>query len=73
MLTLIKATAVPITTHAKRSKRLKGNPPLYPTSATPYAAYPPGELDIFLHNRYTLGVDGAEIRVFEEVYQERLG
>lgn len=41
-----------------RTKRLLEEP-LYPTSATPYAAYSPGKLDVLLHNGNSLGMDGA--------------
>ncbi|KAL1836679.1 hypothetical protein VTJ49DRAFT_4789 [Mycothermus thermophilus] len=44
-----------------------------PPSTAPDAAYPPGELDVLLHNRDTLGVDGAQVGVFKEVDEEGLG
>ena len=40
---------------------------LDPTRTSPDTAYPSGELDVFLHDGDTLGVDGAEIRVLEKV------
>lgn len=44
-----------------------GPAPLYPTRPSPDTAYPPGELDVFLHDGDALGVDGAEIRILEKV------
>lgn len=44
-----------------------GPAPLDPTRPSPDTAYPSGELDVFLHDSDTLGVDGAEIRILEKV------
>mmetsp|Transcript_1071 Transcript_1071/g.1704 ORF Transcript_1071/g.1704 Transcript_1071/m.1704 type:complete len:116 (-) Transcript_1071:6-353(-) len=32
-----------------------------------------GELDVLGHDGHTLGMDGAQIRVFEQTYEVRLG
>jgi hypothetical protein len=46
---------------------------LYPTGPAPDASYPPGQLDVLLHDGDALGVDGAEVRVLKQVHQEGLG
>ena len=45
----------------------------YPPGAAPDATYPPGELDVLLHDGDALGVDGAQVGVLEEVDEEGLG
>lgn len=44
-----------------------GPAPLDPTRTSPDTTYPSGELDVFLHDGYALGVDGAEIRILKKV------
>ena len=39
----------------------------------PRTSYPSRELDVLLHYRDPFGVDGAQVRVFEQVHHERLG
>jgi hypothetical protein len=36
------------------------------------ATNPPGQLDVLRHDSYTLGVDGAQVRVLEEADQVSL-
>lgn len=43
------------------------------TKPTPRPADPARKLDILLHDGHALGVDSAQIRVFEKVHQEGLG
>jgi len=42
----------------------------YPTCASPHAAYSSGQLNVFLHDCDSLGVNGAKIRVLEEMDEE---
>lgn len=39
---------------------------------TPCPPNPPRQLHILLHNRHPLRMDGAQIRVFEQMHHERL-
>lgn len=36
----------------------------------PCAANPPCQLYVLLHDRYAFRMDGAQIRIFEQMYQE---
>lgn len=43
------------------------------TDSAPYTTYPSRKLYIFLHDRYSLCMNGAEIGVLEQVHQEGFG
>lgn len=43
------------------------------SKTTPSPANPARKLDILLHNGHALGVQRAEIRVFEQMHQKRFG
>jgi hypothetical protein len=50
------------------NKNHPSQPSSYPSSTSPDTSYSSRQLDILLHDRNSLGVYGAKIRVLEQVY-----